>query len=425
MLLMSRMGPGASDIMGYPFQQQAWLAAVLLWALALAMILIKRGSLGEGRLLTALFGLAMLGKVAMAGLSSGGLATLGLKITSVNSNYFTVAGRISGPLAYLSGFNAGQAGSGYHVDVHPPLPVLLYWALRVLLFSKPALAALAVMALSASAILPLYRLGKGLAGPEGALASVCLFITSPLNLILGNAGIDSVVFTLVAVCVWLLWEAAQRDGFLLAAGAGASLGLASLCSFASIAALLFMAAWAPIVLWRRRDSGAGFVRPCLVLAAGFCAGLAAVHLLLFAASLGRFNYLEALRTARVLHQAANQYRSYALWSWANVLLYAGYAGPALVLLWVFAVARSLVRADSAQPFVQVSAALVLTLVLCAYGRAEVQRQFLFGAVFLLPVAAAALPRSAGGRVQAPALAVALGLNIVNAVLLQIYVLDYW
>jgi hypothetical protein len=203
------------------------------------------------------------------------------------------------------------------------------------------------------------------------------------------------------------------------------MGLATLCSFASILALPFLGAWGPLLLWRRgRGVREVLVRGC-ALGAAFFAGLAAPQALCYAASLGAFHYLEALRTARFLHQSANVYRAYALWSRANVALYAAYAGAGLVALWTFAVGRSLFEADNAQPVVQVSAAAVLTLILSAYGRAEVQRQFLFGGVFLLPAAALALPRGAAGRLQAPPLAVALGLNIVNAVLLQIYVLDYW
>jgi len=425
MLLVGRDGGGATDIAGGPFVQQAWLAVVALWAAAVGAVVALRDRVGAARMPWALFILALLGKIALAGLSTSGLGIIALKIGSVNTNYFTAAGLISGPWAFLRDFNANQATAGFHVNTHPPLPVLEYWVLRGALFSSPLAVAFAIMALSAAAVWPLYRLGRGLGGDEGGLAAAGLFITSPLSLILGNAGIDSVVFTLVALSVWCLWEAVEARSWRWAAASGASLGLATLNSFGSSASLVFLGTWGLLLLWRRRRSLDDFLMRNAGLWGAFSAALLAVHLALFAASLGHFNYLAAVHTAQYVHLSANEFRPFELWSWANVVLYAGYTGLGLLALWILRAASSLARADHSDPAVLVSAATLVTLIMTAYGRAEVQRQYLFGAVFLLPVAAGALPRNRDGRLQWQGLAVALGLNALGAVALQIWVLDYW
>jgi hypothetical protein len=262
-------------------------------------------------------------------------------------------------------------------------------------------------------------------GKGGGLAMAALFVTSPLNLILGNAGIDSVVFTLVALTVWRLWKAATAGGWGWPFAAGVSLGIATLNSFGSSSSLVFLGTWGLLLLWRGRRSLADFAVRNAVVWTAFSAGLLAVHGALWALSLGHFHYMESVRTAQFVHLSANQYRPFELWSWANVILYTGYTGLGLAVLWLARVGGDLFMADTTEPASMASAAVVLTLVLSAYGRAEVQRQYLFAGVFLLPAAAAALPRGKDGRVQGPPLAAALALNVVSAVLLQMYVLDYW
>jgi hypothetical protein len=425
MLLMDRIAVTATDIGGTPFSQYAWLPVVALWAAAVGAVLALRDRLGAGRLLWALFALALAGKFALAGLSSQGLGIIPVKITSVNTNYFTVAGQISGPFDFLKNFNANQAVAGFHVNTHPPLPVLIYWFLRLALFKSPWLVALVIMAASAAAVWPLHTLGRALAGEEGGFAAAALFATSPLSLILGNAGIDSVAFTFVALSGALLWEATRDASLRTAALSGAALGVATLNSFGSSASLVFLGTWGLLLLWRAKADLPGFLAANLRLWGGFSAGLLGVHFALWAASLGHFNYMDSVHSAQFIHLSANQFRTFELWSWANVVLYAGYTGLGLVALWLLRVSKGLLFADTRDAATMVSAALVVTLIMTAFGRAEVQRQYLFGAVFLVPVAAAALPKGRDGRLQWQGLAAALALNALSAVALQMTILDYW
>jgi hypothetical protein len=422
MLLPVRMGNWMNDISGGPFAQWDWLGVVALWTGLLAALVALRGRIKEAWMPPALFVVALLGKLAMAGLSTQGMGIVPMKIESLNNNYFTYAGTIRNPLSFLNGFNAVQGTAGPHIDVHPPAAVLLYWLLRTLLFSQPTLVALAIMALSAAAVWPFYRLGRGLGGPDLGLAAAALFLTSPLSLILGNAGIDSVVLSLVALSAWCLWEAVRAGSWKWAAASGAALGLAILNSFGAISTLVFLGSWGLLLLWRQERGWDDFLKANLALWGVFAV---TALLLVGSLSLGGFDYLKSMASSKAVHMAMNQYRSYSLWSWGNVLLYAAYAGMGLVTLWVLRVGGSLFNADTSDPFTLAGAATVMVLVLSAYGRAEVQREYLFGAVFMLPAAAAALPRGRGGRLQWQALAVALGLNVLSAVLLQICVLDYW
>jgi len=427
MLLLPRLDGGASDIYGAAFRQWWALLPVAAVVLAFGALLAWRRSLGTRQLLGSFFALSVLGKIAFAGLSAQGYGIIPRKIISMNTNFFMLSKLVDekGVFGFLSTFNAQQAGMGYHADTHPPLAMLVYWVLKHLSFGSPTVTALGVMAISALAIWPLYRLGEALADEELGLAMVVLYISSPMCLILGNAGADSMGITLMAFAAWLLVRSALQGGLKDAGIAGMLLGLAGMLSFASNAGLVFLGTLGLLLVWRKEKAWAPFLLRSGALWGCFLVGMLAVQGFFWAASGFHFDYAEAIRTARFVHSQANQYRPYELWSWANTALYAGYAGAGLMGLWVLAQARSLFGADTRDLSIPVSAAFVLTMVFAAYGRAEVQRQFLFGLVFLLPAAATALPRGEDGRLLKAGLAFALLMNLATAVLLQVYVLDYW
>lgn len=427
MLLLPRRDGGASDIFGMPFKQWGAVAPAVAVALATLGLVLWRRALKPGQLLMGLFVLALLGKLAFAGLCTQGYGIVPWKIQSVNNNFYKLSSLVDdqGVYGFLSSFNAKQAGMGFHADTHPPLPILIYWALKHLSFSTPWVVALAVMSLSALALWPLYWMGEALAGAELGVGMAALFATSPMCLILGNSGADSMALTLIAFASWRLVKAAKSGGGQDAVLAGALLAAASMLSFASNASLVFLGTLGLLLVWRRQPAWWPFLAGSIGLWGAFLTGMAAVHGLVWAASGFHFSYQTAIGTARFLHSQANQFRPYELWNWANAVLYAGYAGAGLVGLWAWQQARSLFGVDTRDLSAPVGGAFVLTMVFAAYGRAEVQRQFLFGLVFLLPSAAAALPRHSDGRLQSAPLAWALALNLLTVGLLQAYILDYW
>lgn len=430
MLLKPRLGSDATDIAGQPFDAASKIAELAAFALAgagLALLLSLRRRLPALQLTLGLFLLALAFKLCAASLSSEGLGIVARKIVSVNTNYYKLSPLVDeqGPLAFLRDFNKNQAGMGFHANTHPPLPVLLYWALRHLCLESPFAVGLAVMALSAAAIFPLYGLGKALGGEEVGLAAAALFATSPLSAVLGNAGVDSLVLSLLAFTAWALQRAVASGSWRWSLGSGALMSLAGLFSFGANVALVFLGTWGLLLQWRRSPAFPAFAAAAVRTWAVFLVGWLAIQALLWLASLGGFSYLQSVRTAQYLHLSANQNRPFELWTWANVVLYTAYAGFGLLALWLMSLVRGLFRADSSDGVLLAGAAFVLTAIFSAFGRAEVQRQFLFGVLPLLPSAALALPRGTEGRLLALPLGLALALNLAGVLALQILILDYW
>jgi hypothetical protein len=420
MIMMRRFNGGATDIIGATFTQWAWLWVAGAWAAGLGALLWMAPRLQEESLLWSLFAAAMLGKLALAGLSSAGIHIVADKIASVNTNFFSISKLIDqeGVLHFLKTFNSRQSGLGFHADTHPPLPLLIYWTLRRAFFDSTWGAALGIMALNAAAVFPWYHLGKRLGGATAGLAAAALYLSSPLNLILGNAGIDSVASSAVGFAAYCIVAALQDDDAKRAFQGGLFLALAANCSFAANAALVFLGTWGLLLAWRARSDAMQFLLRSLQVWGLVTLGMLAVHGAFFALSGGDFSYMAAVRSAQFAHMQANLFRTYELWSWANCLIYAGYAGLGLLVLWLGCLASSLWNADTRDAAVIAGGAFVLTVVLAAFGRAEIQRQFLFGLVALIP--AACLPARKGWILTA-----AIALNVINAVFLQANVLDYW
>jgi hypothetical protein len=319
-----------------------------------------------------------------------------------------------------------QSTIGYHGDTHPPLPIYFYWVLRHLFAGNATLAGLAVMFITSLAVVPIARTAQAMAGRGAGLAAALLFASSPASLILSGAGIDCVVLLCMALALACVARAALGGAaawkWSLAAGAVFYVG--GLMSFGVISSLVILGSWSLVALWRRHRAWAPFLIEALTLWGLFTAALAACHGLLWAASSGRFDYWKSVATGRWVHLQANQYRTYELWSWANIALYAGYAGVGLVALYLRRAFAALWRADGRDAFLLMSMPFLLTVIFAAFGRAEVQRQFLFGMVVLVLAAAPGLLRE-DGEPDAPHLLTALALGAANAAFLQVTVLDYW
>jgi hypothetical protein len=203
-----------------------------------------------------------------------------------------------------------------------------------------------------------------------------------------------------------------------------------------MASLVWPAAFLLFALARHARDGRGWragLPKWLGLWALWLALPLALHLLLWAVTAGDFNYLKtcAINYTRYAADAVVYHRnrpSYA-WLWGNALVFAGYASLPLMLAWGLDLKRRFSRLDLAEGFSVPGAFLVLGMGLVVLGLAETHRDFIWATFFLLPGAARAMesPRpSAKGPwngVQVPLLALAVSLAVLNAVLLEVWVLD--
>lgn len=400
----------------------AWLAARLrpasaatqLWTLAAAALGLK---------------------LAVAHLSPLGVDLLWLKARTIHSSYLGVTldyMQRMGPWSFLARFHEFQGSLPVHAGTHGPLPELFYWPLAWIFGERPAPIALVYMALVNLAAFPLYRLTRALSGRPGlGLAAAALWLFSPQNLILGNAGFDAALFGLLALSFWWFLRALQEGRAAWALAAGAVFWLCQLASMASlvfpVAFGLFAWAWA----WRRQGSAAAALRavarPYLLWLLSPLAG----HLLLWALTLGGFSYLRCCQLNYGKYMADmlsfHQDRPSFYWSWGNWLVFTGYASVPLMTAYLATLARRWSRLELAEGFTLPASVLPLALFFTVFGLAEVHRDYIWASFFLIPAAAGFFAgeegRGAWEGARTRLLALAAVLAVVNAVVLEIWVFD--
>lgn len=407
--------PGiANDIQAAAFSGWGRLWAIALLAgLSLAWLRWSLESRREALVFGGLLVLAFFIKLAVAHLADGGMLVLGQKIESKNNGYFHVLGIIDeiGPWEYLRHFQTVQKAFGYHVDTHPFFPGLAYWLIRKVAGHSPLAVGLWVAGINALTAPLLALLGWRLTGSRlAALAAGLLWASSPLNAILSSSGADA--FAALAVAALLLAFDFALEGEWSAWPAGLAFLAATLFSYSAILLLLFVFLWA----WRERSGGAWALSARVALPA------LAAHLLLWIFSAGSVNYLASMSLGLTIHQSMNAVRIYEIWSWLNVFLYCGFAGCGM------AVAAILAFAGKAQgrlgSFLSAAWPFLALLVLSALGKAEVQRQFIFGGLFLA-LAAAALLASLPLQQQFRGCAFLVLLGFAHCAALEILVVDQW
>lgn len=422
----------SNDIVGKDFDRWMSLVWPLAFGAALGAVLAMRDrikALPERRLLLGLLGLSILGKLCIAALSSQGLDIIGEKIISVNTNYYKLVSLVEerGVWGYVRDYGSLQLDQKAHGDTHPPGPVLLYWLLTRFLGKNPALVGMAIGFLSSLAVPLIYSVARRHYGSkEAGLAAALLYLSSPLSLILSSAGIDPIVSTVLMLGIYALSRAHEERPWVWGIWSGLSFFAASFFSFGAPITLMVTGLWSLDTLLRRRGTQ-GLVT-LLWIWLPLLLTFVACHGLLWAIFAGKFSYFKAVNDAQFIHRSMNQYRTYELWSWSNVLLFAGYTGLGLLAVSVIRSFSSLWRADGSDGLLNASTPFVLTLIFACMGRSEVQREFLFGALFLaLPAAAFFLkPANKGGdSLRSGVLGLALGWNLITAVMLEILVLDYW
>ncbi len=404
---------GSGEIPGGPLGGYRLLGPPLA-ALAAAAALLGAGlAFWPGRrwpLLAAVVAAAMGMKFAVASLSPAGVDILWIKGQAPHSSYLRVALDSAGMGAWewLRQFNRLQFDLPVHAATHGPLPELFYRALLALGGVKAAV--LSYMALISLGSLAFFGLGREAGGEQAGLAAALLFASSPMNLILGNAGFDAALAVMLAACLWAWMAGLRTQDARLAALCGAIWWLAQMASLSTLfwgLPLALLAARRPFRQWR---AGAA-------LALGLPAAL---HLGLWAATAGDFsilacwkgNYQRYAQDLLVFHQD----RPHFYWIWGNFLVYAAYAGLAGMAAWLAQAAR--LPSYRAPAFAWAALFSLGALFFCVAGTAEVPRDYLWAMALLLPAAAPFFTGS-GRFLLAPAAA----LNAACALAIEMRVLD--
>lgn len=429
--------PGGANA---PLSQLAYPLAFLA-ELALVAWALRARKAGEAALMAALWILAVTGKFYIARISVVGVDILRMKIESEHNNFYLIAIKAmegGGLRDFITHFAERMGPAGNQQETHPIGGTLFYAALVKAFGKEPQSIGFFLAGFYALALLPIYLLGRDLAGSRwGGFAAGLLYVSSPFNLQLSSAGIEPMVLLLAASYLWLLVSGLRRRQTWKLAAAGAVAWVSAMTSFATLSFQLFCGLWILVEEARDADGWREWLRRCaLDLGVFFGAMLVAFVLnwLLFGCHL---DYLTWLRQASGRLDQNTRQRPYQLWVWANVLLYTGYAGVGVVGLYLAQTGRWIGHGLRGAPFLALAQGTLLLFILLALGRAENQHNMMWADLLLLLPASGLLLRAPadarggatadddGARLRLGLLLGVAALNILNMAVLEMTILDYW
>ena len=286
--------------------------------------------------------------------------------------YFGQSLRVESPVSYLRGYAdlIGTGAAPQRVRTHPPGPVLFFWAVRRALIATGLLDApgawvfgraefatavadvnrmrgpqlgtldataamvggLALLAVGACTVIPLYLLTRLVANPGVALSTAGLAAFIP-SLILFVPGIDQSVTFLGVTAVWLFVLGCRRPSLALCAGSGVVLFLAGMVTIGApvlLGAMGLYAVGGVALRWRDRARRTAAARHATAALGAAAAGLGLPFLVLKLAC--GYEPIAVAHTAKAVQAAIMRdwHRGYATWLGMNLVDFAVFAGPCLV-----------------------------------------------------------------------------------------------
>lgn len=300
---------------------------------------------------------------------SDGLRALSAPIAG-RDEYLGVAASIgTDPVAWLHGFAANVAHYPTHVAGHPPLPVLMFWALDALGLHGAGPAAALCILLGASASAAVLVTVRCLGSEEHARNAVPFLILAPYVLTVATSA-DAMFLGVSAWGIALLALAARHDSLSLGTASGVLLAATAYLNYG----LLPLAAIPLVVLWRARFP----LRPLAGLGIG-------AALVVAAFTAGGFWWPDGVAATHARWAfGSGSKRPYGYMLLANLALFAVITGPATT--------AALTRLRRS-PWPLVGAALLAVAVVDLSGvtRGEVERIWLPFAPWVM-LATCALPR---------------------------------
>lgn len=343
--------------------------------------------------------------------------------SDVSCEYFGEALGVDDPVAYCREYGRHQAGSRHHLATHPPGAVVLYWAgiqlARVTGLDAPAaraataltgrgpqslradlarlmaprpvssedvglpvVLALLFSVLGALCVWPAAGCARLLWDEEAEFPAASLVATVPaLGLHFQNLDVPLALCLLLAL--WAALGSVRRPGW--AVVSGVLLGLGAFVSFGALAGVGLCGLTCLLARWEQDDDaparavwGRGLVR-----VAGLLVGFAGAWLVLVVA-LG-LHPADLVARSGVAHRGVIEgfHRAYGVWVWMNLVEFACFLGPPLLLLAAAGVADGWRVGGAARALAVAAPLTLLALDLSGTVRAEVGRIWL---PLMLPLA---------------------------------------
>ncbi|HEX6444723.1 MAG TPA: hypothetical protein VF053_06545 [Streptosporangiales bacterium] len=302
--------------------------------------------------------------------ASDGVGALATPIAGRDEYLGVAAGIGTDPFGWLHGFAANVAHYPTHVAGHPPLPVLIFWALDAVGLGGPGAAAALCILLGGSASAAVLVTVRCLASEEHARGAAPFLALAPYVLTVATSA-DAMFLGVSAWGVALLASAVRRDSPSLGVASGVLLAATAYLNYG----LLPLAAIPLVVLWRARFP----LRPLVGLGVG-------AALVVAAFTAGGFWWPDGVAATHARWAfGSGSKRPYWYVLVANLALFAVITGPAT--------AAALARLRrGAWPLVGAALLAVAVLDLSGVTRGEVERIWLPFAAWVM-LAASALPRA--------------------------------
>jgi hypothetical protein len=441
------------DIASGPFTEwgRLWfpLAYLAVLAASYAYILKHQETLRPWKALLYLFVLGNIGGLAIAYLSTEGLGILDAQVRSIHYNFYSVAKTYThfGDLWQMLGTFATVEIRRFvsFPHTHPPFGIVLNWVLIQLTGGNETLIALGLGALAWTGIFPMFILGRELYNREMGYYMAGLYSVMPSTLIINHIAMDAFSASLAAWTVAAVAIGCRRKNHAWMFWAGlAWAGVASI----NYTALLLLPALLVMAVILIRDQGwwqAGvlaWLQASLLKMIWFVTGIGLPWGIVLLTTHGRFDYWAMFH---YLMSATKQDAAYHPWfigvwqSWIGYFIHVGLPVTVLFALrW-----REILHGDWRHDVFPWIGMVIIMIPFClATARQETEREFMIFNVFVIGTAALALWQgrntfrslqpSPGGAVIAEssggwrtAFFVALVVSFVNAMVIEMLVVDHW
>ncbi len=315
-----------------------------------------------------------------------------------------------------------------HGRTHPPGHTLFLWCVMRVFGSSTHAAALAILAVGATGLLPMCWLARRLCGERAALRVQVVLPVIPSVTMFAVSSSDFLFASIAAWSVWLAVEAVLRRDAVVAVVAGVAIGVAAMFSVAEIFLCLVIGLFA-FMRWVELP-GIDVWRQLAIVAGTVAFGFAVLRF-----GLG-FNYLECLQLTRQFHTSFIErvvggmtFTTWLYTSFGNTLAFSWYlglpvlAGAALSVaatvrhgLWPRGLGHQFVRAFW----------LVFAVLACGgLFVLEVERIWLFLVGLVAALAAAAIPDFESADAERRWLTTAIAGLCLQTIILESLLFTIW
>lgn len=358
-------------------------------------------------------------------LTDGSVDAISNPFKWAGSEYFGDVQSVRSVGTFLHGYVGNLYRYSIHTRTHPPGAVLfLYFVSRII---EPGVrtAAWSAVAVTATAVVPFFLLGRRIAGEKVAMIALALYVVTPSLVIYGATSMDGVFLVSLLWSMYFLYRAVDERGIGIAIVAGIVLAISFSLSYVAVCIVALMLVYTTLELTMDRGKFWPVARAVVLC------GLVVVAWFAAAYALSGFNYFACLRASRFydhygMRTFTVSFCRYVDISFCNLIAFLIGVGFAAIVLWWMQTSRSLKSPRSWSTTDRFNAATVICVLGFSFAGLfthETERVWLFFIPPALLGAAGWIARTRGGSQWL--LEWAMHLMFVQTWLFQLLLFTIW